>query len=153
MIRRLITRSRREDSGAELIEFALVVPLLLLLVVGIIDFGFMFQRYEVVTNAAREGARLASLPGYAQADVNQRVQDYLTASGLTDTATIAYATSTQALAASGRIVELVTVTVDYPYTYTLIGPIASLVGGSGWGTTTLRGQSTMRSEGAAAAGP
>ena len=31
---------------------------------GIIDFGFLFQRYEVVTNAAREGARVAILPGY-----------------------------------------------------------------------------------------
>ena len=31
---------------------------------GIIDFGFLFQHYEVVTNAAREGARVAILPGY-----------------------------------------------------------------------------------------
>ena len=46
------------ERGAELVEFALVLPLLLLLVLGIVDFGFLFQRFEVVTNAAREGARL-----------------------------------------------------------------------------------------------
>jgi Flp pilus assembly protein TadG len=50
------------ETGAELIEFAFVLPLLLLVIVGIFDFGFLFQRYEVVTNAAREGARAAVLP-------------------------------------------------------------------------------------------
>ena len=52
---------------------------------GIIDFGFLFQRYEIVTNAAREGARIAILPGYADADVQARVNQYLTAAGLTPT--------------------------------------------------------------------
>ena len=52
------------ERGAALVEFALAVPLLLVVIAGIVDFGFVFQRYEVITNAAREGARLASLPGY-----------------------------------------------------------------------------------------
>ena len=60
---RWFTRGRSED-GAQLVEFALVLPLLLLVVLGIAEFGFIFQRYEVVTNAAREGARMAVLPGY-----------------------------------------------------------------------------------------
>ena len=50
--------------GAELIEFAFIFPLLLLVCLGIVDFGLLFQRYEVLTNAAREGARVAVLPGY-----------------------------------------------------------------------------------------
>ena len=49
---------------------------------GIMDFGLLFQRYETVTNAAREGARVAVLPGYAQADVQARVTQYLAAAGL-----------------------------------------------------------------------
>ena len=57
----------RSEEGAQLVEFALVLPLLLLVVLGIAEFGFMFQRYEVVTNAAREGARMAVLPGYTTA--------------------------------------------------------------------------------------
>ena len=48
-------------------------PLLLLVMLGIMDFGFLFQRYEVVTTAAREGARVAILPGYQDADVRARV--------------------------------------------------------------------------------
>ncbi len=39
--------------------------MLLLIGFGILDFGILFQRYEVITNAAREGARVAVLPGYA----------------------------------------------------------------------------------------
>ena len=61
MLRRLRPHSTR---GAELIEMALVTPILLLLVMGIVDFGFMFQRYVVLTNAAVEGARVATMPGY-----------------------------------------------------------------------------------------
>jgi len=145
LIRLLLHRTRRDDSGAEIIEFAFVVPLLLLVVVGIMDFGFMFQRYEVVTNAAREGARIASLPGYVEADVTQRVQDYLTAGGLTDTATISLTTGPVVLD-SGSTVNLATVVVDYPHEFTLVGPIAGLVGGGGWGTLTLRGRAVMRIE-------
>jgi hypothetical protein len=43
------------ESGAELSEFALVLPLFLLVLLGIIDFGFLFQRYEVITNAELPG--------------------------------------------------------------------------------------------------
>src|SRR5262245_36628295 len=76
-------RGRREsERGAELIEFALVLPLLLLLVLGIVDFGFMFQRLEVVTNAAREGARIAVLPGYDTDDVIGRVTNYMNDGGV-----------------------------------------------------------------------
>ena len=48
-------------------------PTLLLVMLGIIDFGFLFQRYEVVTNAAREGARVAILPGYQTTPTCRRV--------------------------------------------------------------------------------
>ena len=61
------------ERGAELIEFAIVLPVMLLIVMGIVDFGFMFQRYVVLTNAAMEGARVAVLPGYQTADVQARV--------------------------------------------------------------------------------
>lgn len=46
-------------AGVELVEFALVLPLLLLLVVGVWDFGSAFLLKDKMTNAAREGARIA----------------------------------------------------------------------------------------------
>src|ERR671937_3089160 len=72
----------RCDQGAELVEFALVFPLIMLVLAGILDMGFLFKNYQVVTNAAREGARMASLPGWSEADVKSRVKDYLNAGGL-----------------------------------------------------------------------
>src|SRR4029079_4711169 len=72
-------------TGAELIETALTLPLLLLVVVGIIEFGFVFQKYEVITNAAREGARVLVLPAFGPADAQARVNQYLNAAGLDST--------------------------------------------------------------------
>jgi Flp pilus assembly protein TadG len=46
------------QSGVELIEFALALPLLLLLLVGIFDFGSLFALRQKMTNAAREAARI-----------------------------------------------------------------------------------------------
>ncbi|MCH7720860.1 MAG: pilus assembly protein, partial [Planctomycetes bacterium] len=57
------------ETGAELIELALVLPILLLVLGGIMDFGFLFLRYEVVTNAAREGARIGVLRSRGFGDV------------------------------------------------------------------------------------
>lgn len=56
-------RRRREERGAAAVEFALVMPILLMLVMGIIDFGYMINRSSMITNAARDGAREASLQG------------------------------------------------------------------------------------------
>ena len=134
------------DKGAELIEFALVFPLLLLVMFGIMDFGLLFQRYETVTNAAREGARIAVLPGYAQADVQARVTQYLAASGLTATPTVAY-TAPQALNVGGACVTITGVTVGYPHQYLFIGKIIGLFGGSGFTTKTLTATARMRYEG------
>lgn len=53
--------TRRGDRGAAAVEFAIVLPLFLTLVLGTIDFGYFFYVSEVVTNAAREGARAGSV--------------------------------------------------------------------------------------------
>jgi Flp pilus assembly protein TadG len=139
-------RRGRDDRGSEVLELALVLPILLLVIAGIMDFGFLFQRYEVVTNAAREGARVAILPGYGDADVSARVRSYLNASGLDgSTAAVPPAVRTIETLPSGPI-TIVSVTVDYPSQFLFLGPIAGLVGGSGWTSLTLRSVSVMRVE-------
>ena len=70
---------KHRQRGQAVIELALCLPLLLLVVLGIFDFGFMFQRYEVVTNAAREGARVGILPNYTTTDASNRALQYLDA--------------------------------------------------------------------------
>ncbi len=56
-------RTRRGERGAAALEFALVVPLLITLVFGMVDAGWAINRYSVLNNAVREGARTASLGG------------------------------------------------------------------------------------------
>jgi Flp pilus assembly protein TadG len=152
MIRRRLMRAR-DDRGAELIEMAIVLPILLLVFAAIVDFGFLFQRYEVVTNAAREGARMATLPNYTVADVQARVSDYLASSGLTDAPTTAVTFADVSVGgAGGPVVNMATVTVDYPSQFLYIGPMAALIGGTNWGTITLRSRSVMRVEAPAGGG-
>ena len=135
------------DEGSELIEFALVTPILILLLAGIFDFGMMFRSYEAVTNAAREGARVGVLPGYADADVQTRVNEYLAGSGLTGPRVITVTSIPQATGAgtfTARRVE-----VNYTYTFVVLGPVGSAFGGS-FGTIPLRAASVMRTEAQAA---
>jgi len=136
-----------DDRGAELIELALVLPILLFVAAGIMEFGFLFQRAEVVTNAAREGARIATLPGYATADVEARVRNYLAASGLTCGAGCAIVLAYSDEALSGASVRVATVTVALPVPSVILATVAPLVRGSGFGSVTLRARSVMRVEG------
>jgi TadE-like protein len=55
-------RRRDSSSGQDLVEYAIVFPVLMLLLLGIIDFGRIIYSYNAISNAAREGTRLAILP-------------------------------------------------------------------------------------------
>ena len=129
-----------------------MLPILLLCFAAIVDFGFLFQRYEAVTNAAREGARLAVLPNYTVPDVQARIASYMAASGLAGGPTpYVNLTATRTLP-SGQIITVAEVVVWYPAGLTYMGPIAGLVGGGGHGSMMLRASSIMRAETAAASG-
>ena len=58
---RWIRKTRKNEMGQSLVEFALVVPLLLLLVIGIAEFGRAWMAQNVLTGAVREAARIAVL--------------------------------------------------------------------------------------------
>ena len=58
-MRALVHRFRRQPRGQALVEFALALPILILLLVGIFDFGRAVYAFNTVNNAAREGARVA----------------------------------------------------------------------------------------------
>jgi Flp pilus assembly protein TadG len=144
-------RFRQSERGAELIEFALILPLLLAMLAGIVDFGRMFQRMEVTTNAAREGARLASLPGYSQTDVQNRVRAYMDAgvsvgAGARTTATRTVVNITPG--GGGASFQAAQVVVSYTDNYLILGPIVTLIGGSAanFSSVTLTATSTMRLE-------
>jgi hypothetical protein len=146
MVRQLCRRGRSE-RGAELIELALVLPILLLMFAAIMDFALVFQRFLVVSNAAREGARIAVLPGYGETDVQNRVTEYVR-NGTGD----ATLTPTAALEAieidpgDAAPFSAAQVTVSMTHSYLLMGAVSGLLGGGSWTSITLAARSTMRIE-------
>jgi Flp pilus assembly protein TadG len=146
-VKRLLKRFGGEDA-AQLVEFALVLPMLLLVVLGIAEFGFIFQRYEVVTNAAREGARMAVLPGYTNADVTNRVRTYLTQGRVTNTVTnpnIAITNVTIPVGAGLPAINAKRVVVTYTHTYTFLPNIGAWFGAT-YTTIPLTAVAEMRKE-------
>jgi Flp pilus assembly protein TadG len=146
-VKRLLKRFGGEDA-AQLVEFALVLPMLLLVVLGIAEFGFIFQRYEVVTNAAREGARMAVLPGYTNADVIARVRTYVTQGRVTTTPTnpnIAITNVTIPVGAGLPAINAKRVVVTYTHTYTFLPNIGAWFGAT-YTTIPLTAVAEMRKE-------
>jgi len=104
--------------GQALVEFALVLPLLLLVAFGIFEFGFITNDQIVLANAARDGARTGSLSGTNEAAAISEAQaDF---QGL-----ILCPTATPAATYTGANPQTVTVTVSC--TYHPVTPLGSLV--------------------------
>lgn len=133
----------RSETGAELIEFMLVFPMLILLVAGIVDFGMLLRTYEVVVNAAREGARVAILDGYSTSDVQTRVQQYLDAAGLSGTPTITV--DTVSLPMGTGTMDARRVKLAYTYDFVPLSGVAPFFGGS-FTSIPLVAVSVMRTE-------
>jgi Flp pilus assembly protein TadG len=124
-------RTRRifgSERGSALLETALTLPLLLLVSVSIFEFGRAYQTWEVLTNAAREGARVAVLPGSVNSTVEARVRDYMASGALAnrDAATVAV-TNTLVDIGGGGTASASRVTVTYPFEFMVLQPVAQLV--------------------------
>lgn len=146
-MKRLLKRFRA-DEAAQLVEFALVLPLLLFVMLGIAEFGFIFQRYEVVTNAAREGARMAVLPGYTNTDVDTRVRVYVTQGKVPTTSTnpnVAVTDVSIPVGAGLPPINAKRVTVTYTHSYTFLPKIATWFGAT-YTTVPLKAVAEMRKE-------
>jgi Flp pilus assembly protein TadG len=70
-------RTTRDQRGAAAVEFALLLPLLVMLVFGIVEFSVLYNRQQGLHAAAREGAREAALPTSTQGDIEDRVREAL----------------------------------------------------------------------------
>jgi Flp pilus assembly protein TadG len=135
-------------QGAELIEFSLVLPVLLVVLGGILDMGFLFNNYAVVTNAAREGARIAAIPGWVEDDVKARVAEYIEGAGLT-LSRVTTTVQPVAVVVGGGTINAVKVQVSYPYDYMILGPLVQMIQGGSLAGITLKAAATMRTEVAA----
>jgi Flp pilus assembly protein TadG len=101
------------DEGASAVEFALVVPILILLVMGIINFGALFSQKLALNNAVREGARAAVVAGTGPtADVTAQVHNALNGTIAMDPADVTVASDNACAANQGTGQDL-TVTANF----------------------------------------
>ncbi len=152
---RWLSRARGED-GAALIETAFTLPILLLVCVGILEFGRAYQTWQVITNASREGARVAVLPAYTDTSVDARVRTYLKNGGLspaivdntTKTKVLITPTTIPVDAAGTTTAPAARVVVEYPFEFMVLQPVAQLVvnGSTAGQAFTMRMTTIMRDE-------
>lgn len=119
-------RRVKSDRGASALEFALVIPVLLLLLFGIIEFGVIFQNQLALTHAAREGARMAAVGQWNATTVKARAYPVVP--------TVTVSPNPPTAATHG---QAITVTLTAPYDWVLL-PFP--------GTIQLQSQAVMRRE-------
>jgi Flp pilus assembly protein TadG len=116
------------QRGQSLMEFALVLPLFLILFLSIVDFGWALRAWITVTNSAREGARLGAVSAGCDAIKSRTVS---TSAGLLTTSNVAVSVSPQDLGdCKGNSGDELTVSVTYDYNYiTPLGNFVQTLGG------------------------
>jgi Flp pilus assembly protein TadG len=107
------------------VELAVVTPLLLTMVMGIIEFGWAFMVHETMTNATREACRTAILQGVTTAEIQQRFATAMASTGLDATPVITYSDTDSP---PDSVNDTVTVTVTVPYSDVTITGLTSFLG-------------------------
>lgn len=133
---------RRPTRGNTVIEAALVLPILLGLAFGTIEFGYYFFIKHNLQGAAREGVRAAIMSGGTNADVTAAVTTSLTAAGLQNCGFSIVTTPADISSATGT--QTITVTVQCPWETVGAGlrPLQLISA-----TKIVKGTASMRNEG------
>jgi Flp pilus assembly protein TadG len=142
---RLSAMNLSDDRGAAAVEFALLLPVLIAILLGIIEFGLAFNSQLQVTNAAREGARAAAVWSVSNSSSTAVISAdkaattaaaALTAPALTNAMIgVTFSSSTGTTLTACASSATVSVTISYPYKF--------LTGWFGKGYTQT-GKSAMR---------
>ena len=143
---RIVAKLRRTETGQALVEFTMILPIFLMLLFGLIDFGRGFYTWLLVTNAAREGARVGAVQMDGNA-IDTRIYDsfcgnYPTDCGLDPTKLTITKSNVQ-----GPRGESVAIDLSYDFDYvTPIGNIIALVSGGSLSEPTITAHTSMRLE-------
>jgi hypothetical protein len=137
-------KTSRRARGMAMVEFVIILPVLLMILFAILEFGVLFGQWQTLSNAAREGARTAVVfrsgcnSGTVEAEVRQRVKDYASPLGV-----ILADGDIAVSGVCGDSSTSSTVTVTIPYTFKVLPGFAASVSPS----IDLVGNSVMRNEG------
>jgi len=142
MVKRLV----RNQRGAALLETAITIPIILLISVAIFEFGRAYQTWQVLTNASREGARIAIIAGTTDAEITTAVRNYLSSGRLANPGAAQVNLVRNVPLTIGTASQI---TVSYPFNFIVLNPVARLVvRGSNTGSSglTMQSVSIMRNE-------
>lgn len=127
----------RDEKGQAMVELALVVPILLLLIFGVIEYGRIYGAYLAVTNGSREGARVATV-GATDLGITDEVKARTEAMKLDSTKLTVTITPTEGNRARGA-----SVSVEVTYPVPMYDPFFTTLFGSSY---TVKGKTVMRVE-------
>src|SRR5512145_2790287 len=116
----------KNQRGSALIETAITIPILLLVSVAIFEFGRAYQTWQVLTNAAREGARVAIINGTTPDQIKAAVKTYAEVGGLAVTDEQINVNQFKPLGPDWTSSEI---TVAYPFDFIVLNPVAKMVAG------------------------
>ena len=145
---RLNMTTWRNQKGASAVEFALVLPILIVLLFGILEFGLLMYNKAVITNASREGARAGIVfsPRPDVSAIEQVVRNYADAHVISFPKGVTYpdVPSGQCTAFGNDLI----VDVSYPHQFLVFSGLVRLLGSGGAmpGTVTLTARTVMRCE-------
>jgi Flp pilus assembly protein TadG len=139
-----MVKRRRQRRGMAMVETVIVLPLLLLVLFGVLELSVVLGRWQALSNAAREGARLAIVyrsgcnEPSVESEVQTRVQQYAAALGMS-----AEQLQIEVVGACGARNTLSTVTVRSAYTFRVLAGISDGLSPA----LDLEASSVMRNEG------
>ncbi len=150
----------RDESGQALVEFAFVLIMMVILILGLIDFARLFLQYQLITDAAREGARKAVVanPAWDSAVIYDEIRDFLAVGGIDVSGAQLYEETPPCSAPSGTVNEVhiyqcnwdgstgtvASVGIAIPFEFSILGPFIGWATGDR--TITLRTWFSMRNE-------
>lgn len=134
----------RKERGAAAVEMAIVLPLLLLVVGGLVDLGRAYYLNAVITNASREGARMVAM-SYTTAQADTRVNQAAVGLGAL-TKNVSYTTCPNAAGAGTATVSIPTGPANNQFHWLVLNVVPSLFGRT-ITTPTLSATGSMRCNG------
>jgi Flp pilus assembly protein TadG len=129
---------RRRRRGVSTVEFALIAPIFFLLVLGFIEVGRGLMIQHLMTNAARQGCRVAVIEGKANADVNAAVLAVLSGEGVSGDTVSVQVNDSAANASTANPGDEVTVIVSVPASKISWVPVPQFLLGTISGKYTIR---------------
>ena len=145
---RVRTAVRNSEAAQTLVEFSLVLPIFLLLLFALVDFGRAFFSWQVVTNAAREGARAGAVQSDAATIDTKMYQSFC--SSWPDASSCALDVSKITIVKTnvqGTRGSEVSIQMSFNFDYvTPIGPMLGFIGGGALAEPTITSTTSMRLE-------